>query len=86
MPGGCAVRILDHDARRPAFNSANAPRSVAEQHDFAGHALDGEIFIDGADDRAVGLGDDGEQGIVGNRAAAGDGGKARAAAWRAACG
>ena len=80
MPGGCALSVFDHNARGAAFNPPNAPRCVAEQHDFAGHAFDGEVFVDGADDCAVGLGDYCEQGIVGNRAAAGDGGEACAAA------
>ena len=40
---------------RPRLHAADAPGSVAEQHDVAGEAFDGEIFVDGADDGAFGL-------------------------------
>ena len=51
----------------------------AEQEDVAGHALDGEVFVERADALPVGLGDDGVVGRVGDRAARGDAGQPRAA-------
>ena len=77
-----AVRVLDaHDAR---LDAPDPPRRRAEQEDVAGHALDGEVFVERADDVSVGLGDDGVVGGLGDRAAGGDRGEARAAARRAA--
>ena len=70
--------VLDADAA--GLDAADAPGGVAEQEDVAGAAVDGEVFIDGADDGFVGLGDDGVVGAVGDGAAAGDGGEAGAAA------
>jgi len=37
-----------------AFHPANAPRRVAEEHDVAGHALDGEVFVQRANDNSIG--------------------------------
>ena len=37
---------------------ADLPRMRAEQEDVAGHGLDGPVFVDSADERVVGLGDD----------------------------
>ena len=56
------------------------PRRVAQQENVAGQALDGEIFVDRADERAFGLGDDAVLGRLGNRAAGGDRGQPGAAA------
>ena len=40
-----AVRILHQHAAGLAFHAANAPGGVAQQHDVARVALDGEIFV-----------------------------------------
>ena len=53
-------------------------RGVAQQHDVAGHALHGEVFIHGADHGAFRLSYHGEQSGLRNGAAAGDGRQARA--------
>jgi hypothetical protein len=71
--------IFHDDPRRFAFDPANSPRRVPQQHDFSRHALDGEIFIDRADDAAIRFGDNREQRIVRNRAAAGNRSQTRAA-------
>ncbi len=76
---GLAVCVFDQHTAG-ARHAPNAPRRVAEQHHVAGHALDGEVLVDGPDDRAVGLRDDGVEPGVGNRAAVGDGRQSRAAA------
>ena len=55
------------------------PRRRAEQEDVAGHALDREVFVDRADDVAVGFGDDVVVRRLGDRAARRDRGHARAA-------
>ena len=52
------MSIFDEHASRLAFHASDAPRGVAEQHDVAGIALDGEVFVERADDDAFGLGDD----------------------------
>ena len=67
-----AMRIFDQHPTRLAFNAANAPGSVAQQHDVAGVAFDREIFVEGSDDAAFGLGDHCEQSSLRNGAAAGD--------------
>ena len=53
---------------------------VPSKKDVAGHALDREVFVERADDVALGFDDDVVVGGLGNRAAAGDRGDARAAA------
>ena len=73
-----ALRILDaHPAR---FDAQDAVRRVAELEDVALQALDGEILVERADERAGGLEDDLVVRVVGNGAAAGDRGQARALA------
>jgi hypothetical protein len=47
--GRRAVRVFHQHARRPRFDTADAPRGVAEQHDVACHTFHGEVFIDGSD-------------------------------------
>ncbi|HZW72155.1 MAG TPA: hypothetical protein VFF43_01355, partial [Caldimonas sp.] len=56
----------------PRLDAADAPRLHAEQEDVAGHALDREIFVDGADGSVVGIGDDRIRRRVGDRAAGRD--------------
>src|SRR5580658_5059590 len=73
------MRIFDQYARSLSLHAPYAPGSVAEQHDVAGHAFDGEVFIDCANRAAIRLGDHGEQSIVRNRAAARDRRQSRAA-------
>ena len=63
-----------------AADLADPPRRVAQQKDVAGQALDGEVLVDRADERAFAFGDDAVLGGLGNRAAGGDRGQARAAA------
>src|SRR3989442_13805320 len=76
--GGLAVGVFDADDA--GFDAANAPRSGAEEDDVAGHALDREVFVEGADEGAFRFGQDAVVGDFGDRAAALDGGHARAAA------
>ena len=52
-----AIRVRLRRARR-RFDAPNPPRIRSEQEDVAGHALDGEIFVERSDDVPVGLGDD----------------------------
>ena len=48
-----AVRVFDaHDA---GFHAPDLPRVRAEQKDIAGHALDREVFVERADDVALGF-------------------------------
>ena len=72
-----AVRVLDPDA--PGLDAADAPRRRAEQEHVARQALDGEVFVERADDRPVGLGDHEVLRVVGNGAAGRDRGETRAA-------
>ena len=59
-----------------AAHVLDPPRRVAEQKDVAGVALDREVLVERADDRAVLIvGDDAIVGDLGNGAAAGDGGQ-----------
>ena len=67
-------------AHLAAAHVEHAPRSIAQQKDVAGQALDGEILVDRADERFLGLGDDAILGRFGNRAAGGDRRQPRAAA------
>ena len=57
-----------------AADVQDPPRRIAEQKDVARLAFDGEVFIEGADDRLLRLGDDAVRGDLGNRPAVGDGG------------
>ena len=76
--GRRALRVLDAHAAR--LDAPDAPRAVAEQEDVAAHALDGEVLVHRADEQPVRLLDHLVVGGVGDRAAAGDGDQARAAA------
>ena len=71
--------IFDQHASRFAFDPANSPRSIAQQHDVAGIALDGKVFVERAHDNSFGLGDHGEQRSLWDGAAAGDRGQPCAA-------
>ncbi len=71
--GRRAMRVFHQHASRFAFHAADAPRSVAQQHDVARIALDGKVFVERADHDAFRFGDHGEERSLGNRAAAGDG-------------
>ena len=72
-----ALRVFH--AHAAGLDAADAPRRRAEQEHVAGHALDGEILVERADDRFVGLGEHEELRVVGNRAAGRDRRQARAA-------
>ena len=70
------MRILDpHGA---ALDPQDAVAAVAELEDVAGHALDGEILVHGADDWILRLEQHLVVGSVGDGAAGGDRGQARA--------
>ncbi len=71
------VRILD--AHASGLDAQDAIRRVAELEDVAGQAFDGEVLVHGADELARGLEHDVVVGGVGNRAARGERGQARAA-------
>ena len=66
-----------HDA---GLDPADLPRVGAEQEDVARHGLDGPVFVDGADERVVGLGHDAVVTGLGNRAPRRCGGDSRALA------
>jgi hypothetical protein len=68
------------DAHAAGLDAEDLPRLVAEQEDVAAHALDGEILVHLADERAGRLLDDVVVGDVRDRAAARDGGEPGAAA------
>ena len=72
-----ALRVLDPDG--PALDPLDAIGGVAELEDVACHALDGEILVDRADDMVLGLQHHLVVGGVGDRAAGGQRGRARAA-------
>ncbi len=74
-----AVGVLHEHAPR-SRHTADPPGRVAEEHDVTGHALDGEVLVDGADGHVVGLRDDRIEAGIGNGAAAGDRREAGAAA------
>ena len=75
--GGAPPRVLH--AHLAALDAADAPRAVAEQEDVARHGLDGEVLVERADGRLVGLEHDLVVGGVGDGAARGDRGQPRAA-------
>ena len=79
--GRSALGVFDEDAA--GLHAADAPGSVAEKHDVAGQALDGEVFVHRANDVVFGRGDHGVEGVFRNGAAAGDGREAAAAPCRA---
>ena len=65
MFGGAPLRVRDAD--RAAADLQHAPRGVAELEDVAGHALDGEVLVERADERLVRFEDDavvGDSGIA----------------------
>ena len=72
------VRVGDADDA--ALDLQNPPRGVAELEDVADVGFDGEILIERADERIVGVLTDLVVGDVGDRPAAGDGGDAGALA------
>src|SRR5579863_717279 len=71
--GRRTMRVFDQHPAGFAFYAMNAPRSVAEQHDIAGIGFDREVLVHGTNHRAFRLSDHGEQSILWDRAAAGDG-------------
>ena len=73
-----SLGVLDPDPA--ALDAANPPRGVAQEEDVAPHTLDGEIFVDGAHEGVLRLGDDVVVGVVGDSAAAGEGRQTGAAA------
>ena len=60
------------------LHAPNAPGGIAEQHDVATQTFDCEVFVNGADHSAFGLGDNGVKRVIGNRATASDRGQAAA--------
>ena len=72
------MRVGDDDFA--AAHVTNSPRHVAEQKDVAREALDREVFVHRADERAVFFRDDAIVGQLGNRAAVHQGREARMAA------
>ena len=77
MVGGAPVRVLD--PHRAALDAQDAVGGVAELEDVAGHALDGEVLVDRADDLALRLQQHLVVGVVGDGAARGERGQPRAA-------
>src|SRR5205085_8455953 len=73
-----AVRV--RHAHRSRADLQDLPRGVAELEDVAGVALDGEVFVERADEGVVALENDAVVGDLGDDAARGDGEHARAAA------
>ena len=72
-----AVGVLDaHDA---ALHAQDAVGRIAELEHVAGHALDGPVLVDRADDLALGLQQHLVVGVVGDGAAGGERGEAGAA-------
>ena len=76
--GRRALRIFDEHAA--GLNAPDAPGGIAQQHDVAGEALDGKIFVHGSDRRVVRRGHDAVERILRDRSAAGDRGEAASAA------
>ena len=66
-------------ANRTTLDPQNAVGGVAELEDVAGHALDGEVLVHGADHLVLGLQHHLIVGVVGDRAAGGQRGEPRAA-------
>ena len=77
MVGRGAGVAHPHD---PHLDLADLPRVRAEEEDVARHRLDGPVLVDGADEGVVGFGDDPVVAGLGDRAAGGDRGEARALA------
>ena len=75
--GRGAVRVLDAHLARVDFQDAVG--RVPELENVAGHALDGEVFVDGADGLALRFQQHGVVGVVRYGAAGGDGGELAAA-------
>ena len=75
--GGAPVRVGHADGA--AADLQDLPRRVAELKDVAGHALDGEVLVQRADERVVGLEDDAVVGDLGDGAAGGQREQPRAA-------
>ena len=67
------MRVFHQDSSRFSLYAPYAPRTVAQQHDVAGLALDGEIFIQGAHYDSFRLEYDGKQRRLRDGAPAGDG-------------
>ncbi|MNF39885.1 hypothetical protein D3C84_208800 [compost metagenome] len=73
-----AAGVLDPHLAR--LDAQDAVGLVAQLEDIAGHALDGEVLVEGADRQALGFQQHAVVARVGNGAAAGQGGQAGAAA------
>ncbi len=71
------MRVVDPHAA--GLDAQDPIRAVAQLENVAGEAFDGEVFVDGADDLPGRLEHDLVVGVVGNRAAGGQRGQARAA-------
>src|ERR1700730_11251873 len=65
---GRAMRVLHQNAAR--LNSPDSPGSVSQQHDVPSEAFYGEVFVNRADNRALGLRKYGVQRIFRNFPAA----------------
>jgi hypothetical protein len=66
------VGVFHQHATGLAFDPPNSPRTVAQQHDVAGIALDGKVFVECANNNSFGLGNHRKQRSFGDGAAAGD--------------
>jgi len=75
----CRSRGVLHE-NFSGLHAAYAPGSVSQQHDVSGKALDGEVFVHGANDRAFRMRYDGIQRVFRDGPAAGDGRKTAAPA------
>ena len=74
------MRVFHQHSSRFSLYPSYAPGTVAEQHDVAGIALDGKIFIQGAHHDSFRLEYDGKQRRLRDGATAGDGRQSAAAA------
>ena len=72
--GGRGTARVGH-VHLAAADVQDLPRRIAQQEHVAPHALDGEVFVERADDGFVRFGDDAVRADVGNRAGVGDRGQ-----------
>ena len=75
--GSWAARRRRHAPARSRLDLADLPRVRAEQEHVARHRLDGQVLVDGADERVVGLGHHAVVAGLGDGATRGERGDAR---------